>query len=59
VNVSYVVPLDEAPAITYPAAVVASSRARDRARRYLDWLRGAEATAIFTAAGFGPPPPQS
>lgn len=58
VAVSYVVPVEDAPAITYPAAVVASSKAADRARRYLDWLRGPDATAIFTAAGFTLPPPQ-
>jgi len=52
------VPLGDTPAIIYPAAVVASSKAGDRARRYLQWLRGPDATAIFTAAGFALPPPQ-
>ena len=61
VTVSYVVPVEDAPAIIYPGAIVASSKASDRARHYLDWLRGPEATAIFTAAGFAlpPRPPQS
>jgi molybdate transport system substrate-binding protein len=61
VTVSYVVPVEDAPAIIYPAAIVASSPAADRARRYIDWLRGPDATAIFTAAGFALPPlpPQS
>jgi molybdate transport system substrate-binding protein len=59
VAVAYVVPVGDAPAITYPAAIVASSRAADRARRYLHWLRGPDASAIFTTAGFRLPPPQS
>jgi molybdate transport system substrate-binding protein len=59
VAVSYVVPVEDAPAIIYPAAVVASSKASTRARRYLDWLRGPDATAIFAAAGFALPPPRS
>ena len=58
VSIAYVVPPGDAPAIIYPAAVVASSKAGDRARRYLQWLRGPDATAIFTAAGFALPPPQ-
>ena len=58
VAVSYVVPIEDAPAITYPVAVVASSQTADRARRYVAWLRGPDATAIFTAAGFTLPGPQ-
>lgn len=59
VDVSYVVPAGDAPAIRYPAAVVAASKAGARARRYLTWLRGPDAAAIFTAAGFAMPTPQS
>jgi molybdate transport system substrate-binding protein len=56
VEVAYLVPIEDAPVINYPACVVASSQAADRARRYLEWLQGSEAGAIFTSAGFRPPP---
>lgn len=57
VEVSYVVPLDQGPSITYPAAVVAGEARRERALRYLTWLQGPEATAVFMAAGFASPRP--
>jgi molybdate transport system substrate-binding protein len=57
IDVAYVVPIEQAPPIVYPAAVMARRPAGDRARRYLAWLRSAEATPIFTAAGFTRPAP--
>jgi molybdate transport system substrate-binding protein len=51
-RVEYVVPVSEGPSITYPAAVVAASRAPARARALLDWLRGEAAGRIFADAGF-------
>jgi ABC-type molybdate transport system substrate-binding protein len=38
----------------YPAAVISAGRNREAAVRMLAWLRGAEAAAIFRAAGFIP-----
>ena len=49
---AYAVPPDQAPAIVYPAGIVKSSRHRGEAQRFLEFLRGAEATAIFTKYGF-------
>jgi molybdate transport system substrate-binding protein len=57
IDVAYVVPVEQAPPVVYPAAVIAGRPAGDRARRYLAWLRGPEATPIFTAAGFTRPVP--
>jgi molybdate transport system substrate-binding protein len=57
VDVAYEVPLEQAPPVAYPAAVLAASRAGERARRYLLWLHGPEATPIFMAAGFTRPVP--
>ena len=53
VVVVYEVPAEHGPAIVYPAGIPAASRHAERAGRLLDWLRGQQAAAIFTAAGFG------
>jgi ABC-type molybdate transport system substrate-binding protein len=45
-----------APAIVYPAAIVARSRNAAAAARFLTFLRGAEARAIFSRFGFEPLP---
>ena len=50
------IPVAEGPRIAYPAAVVRTGRNRDGATRLLAWLRGAEASGIFKAAGFIPLP---
>ena len=47
-----VIPAAEGPRIVYPAAIVPTGRNRDGARRFLDFLRSAEARPIFEAAGF-------
>ena len=52
VPVLYTVPLADAPPVVYPAAVVEGPH-QAAAQRFLDYLRGAEAGAVFTAAGFG------
>ncbi len=49
---AYAVPRDDAPAIVYPAAVLASGRNPLAARRLLDFLVGPVAVAIFERAGF-------
>ena len=41
-----------APRIVYPAAIVASSRHRDAATRFLSFLTGSQATPIFRRFGF-------
>ena len=48
------VPVAEGPRIVYPAAVIGAGRNREAAVRLLAWLRGGEAAAIFSAAGFIP-----
>jgi molybdate transport system substrate-binding protein len=49
---AFEVPLDEGPAISYPAAILRTGQHPDAARRFLAYLRGPEARAIFAAAGF-------
>lgn len=56
VQLAFVVPAAEAPAIRYPAAVLRAARNPDGARRFLTFLRGPLARAIFEEAGFGFPP---
>ena len=52
VRIAYEVPAAEGPKIVYPAAVVAASRERAEARRFVDYLETAEARAIFARYGF-------
>jgi molybdate transport system substrate-binding protein len=47
VDVSFVVTGSAAPRIVYPAAIVAQSKNRDAAAKFLAFLRSAEAAAIF------------
>jgi molybdate transport system substrate-binding protein len=49
---AFVVPVAEGPPIAYPAAVVRTGRNPDGARRLLTFLRGRDAMAVFTRAGF-------
>jgi molybdate transport system substrate-binding protein len=53
-TVAYVLPVDRGPRIVYPGAVVRASAARDEAKRFLDYLRGADAARIFENFGFTP-----
>ncbi len=53
-RIAFKVPEAEAPPIVYPAAVAAGARNKTEAARFLSFLRGAEATAIFRAHGFLP-----
>ena len=53
-SLALVIPVAEGPRIVYPAAVIRTGRSRDAAVRFLTWLRGADAAAIFRAAGFVP-----
>jgi molybdate transport system substrate-binding protein len=54
VPVLFMVPRDEAPPISYPAALV-MGRHQDQAARFLAFLQDAEAENVFRAAGFGIP----
>jgi molybdate transport system substrate-binding protein len=54
VALAFVVPAGEAPPIIYPAAIVGRSRNRPAAERFLAFLRGPEARAIFTRFRFIP-----
>lgn len=51
---AFLVPFEAGPLIEYPAAVLAGSRHPDEARRFLAFLRGAEASAIFARFKFLP-----
>jgi molybdate transport system substrate-binding protein len=51
---AFVVSGPDAPRIVYPAAVVSQSRHPEAARRFLAFLRGSEASAIFRRFGFTP-----
>ena len=42
------------PAPTYPGAVTTRTEHREAAEAFLDFMSGAEAVALFAAAGFGP-----
>ncbi len=57
-RIAYTVPAADAPPIVYAAAVGARAPNRDEALRFLAFLRGAEAAAIFRARGFLPVPPR-
>ena len=46
------IPAADGPRIIYPAAVVRNGKNQEGARRLLEFLRGAEARAAFTRAGF-------
>jgi len=48
------VPLNEGPEIVYPAALLSRSRSPGEARRFLAFLRGPEASAIFARHKFMP-----
>ncbi len=48
------IPISEGPRIVYPAAVIRGGRNRAAAVRFLAWLRDADASGIFRAAGFVP-----
>jgi molybdate transport system substrate-binding protein len=52
--IAFVIAGPDAPRIVYPAAIVSQSRRPDPARRFLAFLRGAEASAIFRRFGFTP-----
>ncbi len=52
VRIAYEVPAAEAPKISYPAAVIADSREKAAALRFLDYLQSAQARDIFRRAGF-------
>lgn len=51
-SIVFVVPRDQGSRIVYPAAVVTTGRNREGAMRFLTFLKGAAARAIFERAGF-------
>jgi molybdate transport system substrate-binding protein len=52
-STAFVVSAAEGPRIVYPAAVMREARNVAGGRRFLAFLQGRSAAAIFTAAGFG------
>lgn len=57
-RVALSIPRDEAPIISYPAAIVAGSRNQDEAERFLAFLQSEAARAIFVSHGFLLPTPR-
>jgi molybdate transport system substrate-binding protein len=53
-QVALVISDPRAPRVVYPAAIVSASRNRAEAARFLAFLRGAAAAAIFSRHGFVP-----
>jgi molybdate transport system substrate-binding protein len=51
-TVAWVVPAERGPRILYPAAIVKTSAAASESKRFLDFLRGDNATRIFERFGF-------
>jgi molybdate transport system substrate-binding protein len=49
---AFVVPANEGPRIVYPAALVRQGLHTADGRQFLEFLRGAEASAIFSRAAF-------
>jgi len=49
---AFVVPAADGPRIVYPAAIIRGGKNLAGARRFLAFLRGADAAAIFARAGF-------
>ena len=55
VQLAFVIDGPEAPRIIYPAAVTSRARNPQEARRFLEFLRGAEAARIFARYKFSTP----
>jgi molybdate transport system substrate-binding protein len=51
-RLAFAVPASDGPAIRYPAAVIRTGHNIDGARRFLAYLRGADAARVFARAGF-------
>lgn len=58
VRVAYEVPLSEGPNISYPAAVIADSREKAAAQRFLDFLQSPRAVELFRKYRFVILPPK-
>jgi molybdate transport system substrate-binding protein len=52
--IAFVVPVEEGPRIVYPAAVMSGASNREGAERFLQFLHGPAASAIFTQQKFTP-----
>lgn len=52
-RLAFVVPLAEGPDIVYPLGLLENARNPDGARRFVDYLRGLQASRIFERYGFG------
>jgi len=52
---AFAVPAADGPRIVYPAAIVRGGKNAAGARRMLDFLRSADAAAVFARAGFSSP----
>lgn len=54
-TVAWIVPAAEGPHIVYPAAILSGSHEQAAAKRFLDFLHGADATRVFERFGFSTP----
>ena len=59
VELAFVIDGPETPRIIYPAAIVATTRDRTAAARFLAFLRGSQAREIFARFKFTVPPPDA
>jgi len=55
VKIAVEVPRAAGPSITYPAAVIKDTKSPDAAKKFVVWLSGPEAQAVFVKYGFLPP----
>ncbi|MDR2844528.1 MAG: molybdate ABC transporter substrate-binding protein [Puniceicoccales bacterium] len=52
VKIAYAVSLEDGPAITYPAAVIKTTKSPEAAKKFAAWLSTKEAQAVFAKYGF-------
>jgi molybdate transport system substrate-binding protein len=52
VKVAFAVPVADGPKITYPLALVKDAPQPDAARKFMNYLAGEQAGAVFTHYGF-------
>jgi molybdate transport system substrate-binding protein len=53
-TIAWVVPVADGPRILYPGAIISTSAHPQEAQKFLDFLRGPSASAIFERFGFTP-----
>lgn len=59
VRIALAVPADEGPKISYPVALLKNAPSAESAKRFLAYLEGSKAGAVFARHGFITPPPRN